>query len=81
MSDMTVVWVLIGNVIGIVVGYLIFVLFDIYRLNKRLKKQKIELEKYQATGGSSFVVSMSRAFSELQMKNLKNQAKRDDKAY
>lgn len=81
MNDMTVIWALIGALIGIVGGYLIFVLFDIYQLNKRIKKQKIELEKYYtSTGGASFVASMSRAFSELQMKNLKNQAKRDDKA-
>lgn len=79
MNDMTVIWALIGTLIGIVGGHLIFVLFDIYQLNKRIKKQKIELEKYRATGGTSFVISMSRAFSELHRKNLENQAKQDDK--
>lgn len=81
MNDMTVIWALVGALIGIVGGHLVFVLFDIYQLNKRIKKQKIELEKYHtSTGGTSFVASISRAFSELQMKNLKNQAKQDDKA-
>lgn len=80
MNDMTVIWALIGALVGIVGGHLIFVLFDIYQLNKRIKKQEIELEKYKAIGGTSFVTSISRAFSELQMKNLENQAKQDDKA-
>lgn len=79
MNDMTVIWALVGALVGIVGGHLIFVLFDIYQTNKRIKKQKIELEKYQATGGTSFVISMSRAFSELHRKDLENQAKQNDK--
>lgn len=80
MNDMTVIWALIGALIGVVAGHLIFVLFDIYQLNKRIKKQKIELEKHRATGGTSFVTNMSRSFSEMHRKNLESQAKRNDKA-
>lgn len=80
MNDMTVIWALIGALVGIVGGHLVFVLFDIRQLNKRIKKQNIELKKYQSTGGISFVTSISRSFSEMHRKNLENQAKRNDKA-
>lgn len=79
MNDMTIIWALVGALVGIVGGHLVFVLFDIYQLNKRIKKQKIELEKYKATGGTSFVTSVSRAFSEMHRKDLESQAKRNDK--